>query len=309
MLFRFAFGVEKRETERESVEVRERRREKQKKKVFLSFHFSFFFSLTLSSMASPPPPSSSEQQQYVAAVVGSTGATGAALLEALKKSRRFSKIIAIARSPPPLSDDVVSPVTLDLDQLAEAAAASSPAASSSASSPPNPLEGVDAVFVALGTTRSAAGSAEAFWNVDVGGVASAARLAAAASVPHLSLVSASGAWRNTAWAPTFSLLHPLYYAAAKGAAEEEALKNSKKESAVFVYRPGLLDRGAARRRGGEKWAIRFGLPSLRVEALAAVMVADAVAELDGAKAGGGASGEVLKGDAEIKKAAAALSSR
>ena len=259
-------------------------------------------------MASPQR-SSKQQKQYVAAVVGSTGATGAALLEALKNSQRFSKVVAIARSPPSTSSpSKIAPVKLDLDQLAEAAAASS--ASSSSSSNSNPLQGVDAVFVALGTTRSAAGSAEDFWRVDVGGVASTATLAAAAGVPFFSLVSASGASRNGWLKPTLSFLHPLYYAAAKGAAEQEALVNSKSAS-VAIYRPGLLDRGSEKQRGGEKWAIKLGFPSLRVEDLAAVMVADAVAELDKMKSSSGSSGasgsrEVVKGDGEIKKEAAAL---
>ena len=259
-------------------------------------------------MASPPP-----QQQYVAAVVGSTGATGAALLQALASSPRFSRFLAIARSPAEkTSSEIIRPVKLDLDQLAEAASAASSSSSSSSSS--NPLEGVDAVVVALGPTRAAAGSAEAFWKVDVGGVASAATLAAAARVPFFSLVSASGASRN-GWRPTSSFLHPLYYAAAKGAAEQEVLDKAKSGhiSSVAIYRPGLLDRGADRQRGGERWAIRCGFPSLPVGDLAAVMVADAVAALDKVeKKSGGSSGGaevvVVKGDGEIKKDAAALSS-
>lgn len=250
-------------------------------------------------MASPPPP----QQQYVAAVVGSTGATGAALLQALASSQRFSKVLAIARSPAEASaSEKIEPVRLDLDQLAEAA--------SSSSSSKNPLEGVDAVFVALGTTRASAGSAEAFWKVDVGGVASAAALAAAARVPFFSLVSASGASRG-GWRPTWPFLHPLYYAAAKGAAEQEVIDKAESGiSSVAIYRPGLLDRGGDRQRGGERWAIRCGFPSLAVGDLAAVMVADAVAALDKMKESGSGGGEVVvvKGDGEIKRDAAALPS-
>ena len=73
----------------------------------------------LPSMASPP-------QQYVAAVVGSTGATGAALLQALANSQRFSKIVSIARSPASTSsaaEKIIAPVKLDLDQLADFALA------------------------------------------------------------------------------------------------------------------------------------------------------------------------------------------
>ena len=105
-------------------------------------------------------------------------------------------------------------------------------------------------------------------------------------------------------------MHPLYYAAAKGAAEEAALKSSSAKS-TLVYRPGLLDRGAGKQRGGERLAIGLiGLPSLKVEDLAAVMVSDAVAELDKIKNGNAAaaSGEVVKGDGEIKRDAAALAS-
>jgi len=259
-------------------------------------------------MAAPP--------QYVAAVVGSTGATGSALVEALANSPRFSKVIAIARSPLNATSTKISPVALDLDQLDQAASASS-STSSSSTVPANPLANVDAVFVALGTTRALAGSAEAFWKVDVGGVASTARLAAAARVPLFSLVSASGAARN-GWRPTLALLHPLHYSAAKGAAEEEAITNSK-AAFVSIYRPGLLDRGGERQRGGERWAIKFGFPSLKVGDLAAVMVNDAVVKLDKVKKSSGGGGkeavpspsplrEVVKGDGEIKKDVSSLSS-
>lgn len=248
----------------------------------------------------------SDNSQYVAAVVGSTGSTGDALVAALSNSPRFSKVVAIARRSPTLASTStkIEEKKLDLDQLAKAAT-TSPSTSTSSS---NPLQGVDAVFVALGTTRAAAGSASEFWKVDVTGVESTASLSAAANVPLFSLVSASGAARN-GWKPTLSFLHPLYYASAKGAAEEAAITRSKCAS-VFIYRPGLLDRGAEKQRLGEKWAIKVGFPSLKVETLAAVMVADAVAELDKVKAKGSApSGEVhevVKGDGEIKRDAAAL---
>ena len=289
-------------------------KKKTKPSVFLSFFLFFSVSLSLSlslsrARARAPARSSlsmasaNDNSQYVAAVVGSTGATGSALVAALANSPCFSKVVAIARSPlastsSTSSSTKISPVKLDLDQLAEAVAAAATSPSTS-----NPLQGVDAVFVALGTTRAAAGSAEIFWKVDVGGVESAAALAATARVPFFSLVSASGAARNC-WKPTLSIFHPLYYAAAKGAAEEAAIKSCFK--CLAIYRPGLLDRGAEKQRGGENWAIKLGFPSLKVENLAAVMVADAVAELDMKRESSPPSGEVVKGDREIRRDAAAL---
>lgn len=81
------------------------------------------------------------------------------------------------------------------------------------------IKGADTVFCALGTTRRAAGSAEAFKRVDLDYVEAAAKLARAAGVPHFSLVSSMGANAH-AWAPSWAVLHGLYYTKIKGLVRE-----------------------------------------------------------------------------------------
>lgn len=65
------------------------------------------------------------------------------------------------------------------------------------------FDGADSVFCTLGTTRGAAGSAEAFKKVDYEYVAATARAAKAGGVPHFSLLTAQGAnpnqWANDWW--------------------------------------------------------------------------------------------------------------
>ncbi len=61
----------------------------------------------------------------------------------------------------------------------------------------------------------AAGSAEAFKKVDLHYVEAAAKAAAAAGVPHFSLVSAQGA-RAGLWASDLKPFHGLLYAKTKG---------------------------------------------------------------------------------------------
>lgn len=66
-----------------------------------------------------------------------------------------------------------------------------------------------------GIGAQAAGSAEAFKKVDLHYVEAAARAAAAAGVPHFSLVSAQGA-RPGLWASDLKPFHGLLYAKTKG---------------------------------------------------------------------------------------------
>lgn len=99
------------------------------------------------------------------------------------------------------------------------------------------MEPVDTIFCALGTTRAAAGSAEAFRKVDLDYVRIAAN---AANARHFALVSAQGA-NPSIPANDWSIFHGLLYSKVKGQAEE-AVKAAGFES-VTIARPGMLDRG------------------------------------------------------------------
>lgn len=90
---------------------------------------------------------------------------------------------------------------IDLDNLASEASAA--------------FEGADTVFCALGTTRPAAGSAEAFQKVDLEYVRAAAEAAKQAKVSHFSLISAQGA-NPRMWASNLSIAHSLLYIKTKG---------------------------------------------------------------------------------------------
>ena len=115
-----------------------------------------------------------------AVVFGGTGAVGREIVAALVDSPRWSSVTSVVRrKPPSASSDsrlrsLVSP-------------------SSSWSSDPEvaaALSDADSVFITLGTTRAAAGSAKAFMAVDVDLVSDISAASLTAGVPHLSICTA-----------------------------------------------------------------------------------------------------------------------
>ncbi|KAL4451875.1 hypothetical protein ABPG75_007537 [Micractinium tetrahymenae] len=211
-------------------------------------------------------------QSLHAVVLGATGAVGREVLGQLLVSPRWSSVTAEApaqyKSQPGFDAAKLKQVVVDMDRLEEQAGSA--------------FAGADSVFCCLGTTRAAAGSAEAFKKVDLHYVEAAARAAAAAGVPHFSLVSAQGA-RAGLWASDLKPFHGLLYAKTKGLAEEAA------KAAGFAYttimRPGLLERGELA-RGLEKVVAKV-LSSVAVSKVAAVMIADAERWHDARRGGSG----------------------
>lgn len=211
---------------------------------------------------------------FKAAVVGSTGAVGKALVAALLASPAWSRVVLLVRRPFRLPDALggeaatqqaetegrLEQHVVDFDALEGAQAH---------------LQGVDAAFCTLGTTRSAAGSADAFRQVDLHYVDRVAALAAACGVPLFSLCSSKGANAGS-W---------LLYFRTKGEAEE-AVK-AKAFERVAIFRPPMLRRGKDA-RFGEKVveALTFGIGSVSVEAVAEAMRQDAEAYLAGERATG-----------------------
>ena len=154
------------------------------------------------------------------------------------------------------------------------------------------------VFCALGTTRGAAGSAEAFRKVDFGYVAAAAGAAAAARAPWFGLVSAQGA-NARLWAPSWKLGHGLLYSKTKG--EAEAAVRAAGFARAAIARPGLIERGAAVRTAEKLFALVVSsVPAARV---AAALVADAEAALAGGP--GAPTGERVIEMAELRAGAGA----
>jgi len=90
-------------------------------------------------------------------------------------------------------------------------------------------------FCCFGTTRSVAGSAEAFRKIDFGTIKSIADLSKRAGVQYFSLVSSTGANPNS-W---------FTYTKTKGEAEECVKRIGFPYTAI--YRPGLIGRGGKAR--------------------------------------------------------------
>nr|QKY15059.1 oxidoreductase HTATIP2 [Polytomella parva] len=205
-----------------------------------------------------------------AAVFGCTGAIGQEVVNQLLVNPRFKELVFIGRRAPviPTGEKLVphTNVLLNFD---------SPDFKSECE---KNLQGTNVVFCALGTTRGAAGSADAFRKVDYDCVANSASAAKRAGVSHFSLVSSQGANANM-YANDLSLFHSLLYVQTKGRAEE-AVKAENFERTTIV-RPGMLNRGAIA-RGMEKLMLRLSpiVPSIRVSDVAATMIEDALKAAD-----------------------------
>lgn len=163
-----------------------------------------------------------------ALVLGATGLVGRALVEALQADPRWDRIHLLLRRPPPpflqgprLSHEVVDPRSWG-DEVGRYS--------------------VRTVFVALGTTRRTAGSAEAFREVDLHLVVSAARAAEAGGAGQLQVVSSVGA------DPGSRFLYPR----TKGEMEREV--SLLEIPSIVLLRPSLLLGDRDESRPGERVA-------------------------------------------------------
>lgn len=148
-----------------------------------------------------------------ALVLGGTGLVGREVVRLLNESENFSQIDALVRREPAFNE--CAKVNTLLMNHAD---------------PATSLEGVEAdvVFCALGTTQKAAGSKEAFYQVDHDLVLSLAQAAHKQGVKRFIVVSALGAQASSA----------IYYNRIKGQVESK-LKAIGFESLVLI-RPSLL---------------------------------------------------------------------
>ena len=146
------------------------------------------------------------------AVLGSTGLVGRVLVDQLADCEGVCHVTAITRRATSWSSPKVQVKVIDFDEMAENA----------------DVFDVDAVFLCLGTTLSQAGSIAAQRRVDVDYQYEAAQLAHERGVPHVLLVSSSGANARS--------LSP--YLAMKGELEErlEALNFQH----LTILQPSLL---------------------------------------------------------------------
>lgn len=158
------------------------------------------------------------------ALAGASGLVGSRLLRRLLEDGQTASVFAPTRAPLPPHPKLENP-RLD----------------GAWSLPP-----VDEAYCALGTTRSKAGSAEAFRAVDLDLVASFAQAARKAGARRFGLVSAAGAATGS----------PFLYPRTK--AEAERAVSSGFES-VVIARPSFLLGERAEHRPAEKWGIALAL--------------------------------------------------
>ncbi|XP_019849185.1 PREDICTED: oxidoreductase HTATIP2-like isoform X2 [Amphimedon queenslandica] len=222
----------------------------------------------VSAAAEAPPPTGEAspkverpQLNMVGVVIGGTGATGRSLVSYLLRSKKeeWSKVILFNRRAIDNIPDVnleeekssgrlVEHVVGDMFTVPEEEIKSK-------------CEGADVFFCCLGTTRRAAGSAEAFVRIDRDLVVRFAEQAKAAGVPHFSLLTSYGSNPNS-----FFL-----YTKTKGQVEEAVRQLNF--SYTTILRPVLIGRGEDRRLAEKIAGIFF--KALPVETLAQAMAIDA----------------------------------
>jgi oxidoreductase len=186
---------------------------------------------------------------------------GQEIVRALVQNPRWATVTTVGRRrlepAPPGAESKLVQVVIDMDALETQAAGA--------------LAGAHSTFVALGTTRGAAGSAEAFKRVDHDYVVAAVRASAQAGVPHFALVSAQGANASLP-ANDWRIAHGLLYSKLRGEVEAAAT-NAGFKAGVTIARPGFLERGD-KARAVEK-AAAWVLPSVAASKVAATLIAEA----------------------------------
>jgi uncharacterized protein YbjT (DUF2867 family) len=193
--------------------------------------------------------------QRTALLAGATGLVGRALLPLLLRSHASVEVL-VRRAVPGLdADPKIRLRVVDFANLHE------------------PLQAIDDVFIALGTTIKVAGSQAAFRSVDLDAVVATARAARTAGATRLAVVSALGA----------DVASSVFYNRVKG--EMEAAVATLGYDSVTIARPSLLlgDRVALGQpvRRGEVWAMRLFAPVMGLvpRTLRPIQAADVAAAL------------------------------
>lgn len=156
-----------------------------------------------------------QARQQTVALMGATGLVGRHLL--IRLSRTFGQVVAYGRRDPKATVTGAA----ELNNLIWVKTDFSDTSALD-------LSGIDQVFIAFGTTKSQAGSVEAFRRIDLEMPLAFARTAVEAGARRLFLVSAVGA-DSESW---------IFYNRVKGELED-ALRTLGLETLV-VFRPSLL---------------------------------------------------------------------
>ena len=162
-----------------------------------------------------------------ALLLGATGLVGGHCLQLLLSHTAYHRVTVLARRPAEMVHDRLHWHVVDFEGLEEYAGRFH----------------VDALFSCLGTTKKAAGSAEAFRRVDYGYTLAGAQLAQNMGADTCLLVSSAGAMSSS----------PFLYMRTKGELETalEALKIPK----LHIFRPNMLLGNRAENRPAERLAL------------------------------------------------------
>jgi uncharacterized protein YbjT (DUF2867 family) len=147
-----------------------------------------------------------------ALIAGSTGLIGNHLLRLLLDAKEYHLVKAITRRDLGIKHQKLQVITADFKSLIDS----------------EPHLKADDVFCYIGTTMKAAGSKDAFEEIDLKYSSLLATLSSAHGARHFALVSALGADKSSSF----------YYNQVKARAEE-AIRNIPFQS-IHIYRPSLL---------------------------------------------------------------------
>jgi uncharacterized protein YbjT (DUF2867 family) len=168
-------------------------------------------------------------KKRIALVAGATGLVGHALINELKESNHYEKIIVLVRRKIEEFHHKVEMIVVDFDQL-------------------NNVKDklvADDVYCCLGTTMKKAGSKEAFFRVDYEYPMELAKISKENGAKQFLLVSAMGADKDS----TF------FYNRVKGSLEEDV--KALGFQALHIFRPSLLLGKRSEKRFGEDLAKSF----------------------------------------------------
>jgi len=195
---------------------------------------------------------------YSAIVIGGTGATGKQLVKLLLRNKKFTSVTSIGRRPVLDGEKNDKLIDVVVESMADL------------SSTQEYWNKNDVFFNCIGTTRQKAGGAKEFVNIELGISLEAARMASLANIPHVGLISASGA-NHKAWAVNW--LHPLLYTKTMGQKEQTVISKFHFET-VSIFKPGMLIRLMSKKEWYDGITERFRI-GLRVDVLAKAMMKDA----------------------------------
>lgn len=188
-----------------------------------------------------------------ALVAGCSGLIGSQLLNLLLNDSRYSRIVAISRTPLNLTHAKLKSVVLDFDRLKENAADLA----------------CDDIFCCLGTTIKKVKTKEAFRKVDFEYPLELAKVGKELGAEKYLLVSALGANKTSS----------IFYNQVKGEVEEAIAKVGF--PTLHIFRPSLLVGPRLEQRSGEeaaKWVYKifgFMIPS-KYSAIESIKVARAM---------------------------------